>query len=64
MYVRLSHATADSAWLSKQLENGSSCPRAFEAADRGKHAYPDSGHQAYPRQCRGVGTAQATQAMA
>ena len=42
--------TADSAWLSKQLENGSSRPRAFEAAERGKHAYPDNGHQAYPRQ--------------
>ena len=36
-------ATADSAWLSTQLENGSSRPRAFEAAERGKHAYPDSG---------------------
>ena len=31
----------DSAWLSKQLKNGSSRPRASEAADRGKHAYPD-----------------------
>ena len=48
--VRLSRATADSAWLSKQLENGASRPRPFEAAERGKHAYPDSGHQAYPRQ--------------
>ena len=37
--------TADSAWLSKQLKNGSSRPRAFEAADRGKHAYPHSGLQ-------------------
>ena len=45
----LSRATADSAWLSKQLENGSSRPRAIEVADRGKHAYPDSGFQAYPR---------------
>ena len=45
VYVRLSHATADSAWLSKQLENRSSRPRAFEAAEKGKHAYPDSGHQ-------------------
>ena len=37
--------------LSKQLlENGSSRPRAFEAAERGKHAYPDSDHQAYPRE--------------
>ena len=42
--------TADSAWLSKQLENRFSRPRSFEAADRGKHAYPDSGLQAYPRQ--------------
>ena len=48
--TRLSRATADNAWLSKQLENESSQPRAFEADDRGKHAYPDSGHQAYPRQ--------------
>ena len=31
----------DSAWLSKQLKNGSSRPRASEAADRGKNAYPD-----------------------
>ena len=30
----------DDDWLSKQLKNGSSCPRASEAADRGKnHAY-------------------------
>ena len=48
--TRLSRATADSPWLSKQLENGSSRPRAIEAADRGKHAYPDSGLQAYPKQ--------------
>ena len=41
----LSHATADSAWLFKQLENGSSRHRAFEA-DRGKHAYLHSGLQA------------------
>ena len=27
--------------LSKQLKNGSSRPRASEAADKGKHAYPD-----------------------
>ena len=46
----LSRATANGAWLSKQLENGSSSPRAIEAADRGKHVYPDSGLQAYPRQ--------------
>ena len=49
----LSHAKADSAWLLKQLENGSSRHRAFEA-DRGKHAYLHSGLQAglqaYPRQ--------------
>ena len=49
----LSHATADSAWLLKQLENGSSRHLAFEA-DRGKHAYLHSGLQdglqAYPRQ--------------
>ena len=38
----LLHATADSAWLSKQLKNRSSCPRASKVADRGKHAYPDS----------------------
>ena len=53
MYIcntHLSRATADNAWLSKQLENESSRPRTFEADDRGKHAYPDSGHQAYPRQ--------------
>ena len=25
-------------------------PQAFKAADRGKHAYPDSGLQVYPRQ--------------
>ena len=31
----------DSACLSKQFKNGSNCPRASEAADRGKHAYPD-----------------------
>ena len=31
----------ESACLSKQLKNGSSRPRASEAADRGKHAYPD-----------------------
>ena len=36
----LSRATTDSAWLLKQLENGSSRPRAFEAAEKGKHAYP------------------------
>ena len=30
-----------SAWLSKLLKNGSSRPRASEAAGRGKHAYPD-----------------------
>ena len=48
--TRLSRATADNAWLSKQLENESSRPRPFEADDRGKHAYPDSGLQAYPRQ--------------
>ena len=30
--TRLLRATADSAWLSKQLENGSSRPRAIEAA--------------------------------
>ena len=35
----------DSAWLSKQLKNGSNCPRASEASERGKHAYPDSGLQ-------------------
>ena len=49
----LSHATADSAWLLKQLVNVSSRHRAFEA-DRGKHAYLHSGLQAglqaYPRQ--------------
>ena len=49
----LSHATADSAWLLKQLENGSSRHGAFEA-DRDKHAYLHSGLQAglqaYPRQ--------------
>ena len=33
--IRLSR---ESTWLSKQLNNG---PRASEAADRGKHAYPD-----------------------
>ena len=49
-YTRLSRATADNAWLSKQLENESSRPRAFETDDRGKHAYPDSGLQTYPRQ--------------
>ena len=38
IYIPLSH---DSAWLSKQLKNGSSRPRASEAADRSKHAYPD-----------------------
>ena len=27
--------------VSKQLNNGSSRPRASEAAERGKHAYPD-----------------------
>ena len=43
--TRLSRAIADSAWLSKQLENGSSRPRAIEAANRGKHAYPGSGLQ-------------------
>ena len=57
--VRISRSTADSAWLSKQrLENGCSRPRAFEAAERGKHTYPESGikliqesgHQAYPRE--------------
>ena len=31
--IRLS---CDSAWLSKQLKNGFSCPRASEAADKGK----------------------------
>ena len=31
----------DSACLSKQLKNGSNRPQASEAADRGKHAYPD-----------------------
>ena len=31
----------DRAWLSKKLKNWSSRPRASEAADRGKHAYPD-----------------------
>ena len=36
--ICLSH---DSAWLSKQLKNRSSRPRASEAADRGKHAFPD-----------------------
>ena len=43
--TRLLRATADSAWLSKQLKNGSSWPRTSEAADRGKHAYPESGLQ-------------------
>ena len=49
-YTRLSRATADNAWLSKRLENEYSRPRAFEADVRGKHAYPDSGLLAYPRQ--------------
>ena len=43
--TRLLRATADDAWLSKQLKNGSSWPRTSEAADGGKHAYPESGLQ-------------------
>ena len=38
-------ATADNALLSKQLKNGSSWPRTSEAADGGKHAYPERGLQ-------------------
>ena len=38
-------ATADNAWLSKQLKNGCSWPRTSKAADGGKHAYPESGLQ-------------------
>ena len=47
MYVctHLLRATADNAWLSKQLKNGSSWPQTSEAADGGKHAYPESGLQ-------------------
>ena len=60
VYVRLSRATADSAWLSKQLENGSSRPRAFEAAERGKHAYPDSGHEIKLIQDSGLRIAETT----
>ena len=44
MYTSLC-ATADSPWLSKQLKNGSSWPRTSEAANGGKHAYPESGLQ-------------------
>ena len=58
--VRLSRATADSAWLSKQLENGSSRRRAFEATERGKHAYPDSGHQIKLIQDSGLRIAETT----
>ena len=43
--TRLSRAITDSAWLSKQLNNGSSRPRTVEAADRGNHAYPNNGLQ-------------------
>ena len=38
---RCTFVIRDSACLSKQLKNGSSRPRASEAADRGKHSYPD-----------------------
>ena len=40
--TRLLCATAYSAWLSKQIKNGSSWPRTSKAADGGKHAYPES----------------------
>ena len=43
MYVsRLLRSTADNAWLSKQLKNRSGWRRTSEAADGGKHAYPES----------------------
>ena len=40
-HAQTNRLSRDSAWLSKQLKSGSSRPRASEAADRGKHAYPD-----------------------
>ena len=43
--TRLLCPTADDAWLSKQLKNGSSWPRTSEAADGGKRAYPEIGLQ-------------------
>ena len=45
--IEAEEAVARTGWLSKQLKNGSSHPRASKVADRGKHAYPDSGLQAY-----------------
>ena len=37
----ITRLSRDGAWLPKQLKDGSSRPRASEAADRGKNAYPD-----------------------
>ena len=48
--IRLSR---DSTWLSKQLKNGSSLPRASEATDRGKHAYRDGELQIAENQLKG-----------
>ena len=45
MYTSFVSATAYSAWLSKQIKNGSSWPRTSKATDGGKHAYPESGLQ-------------------
>ena len=44
---------SESAWLSKQLKNGSSWPRTSEAADGGKHAYPESGLEIAENPLRG-----------